>query len=169
MIDRVLEREGGFVDHPFDKGGPTNKGITLETLKDYLGHAPTLAELRDLTTETARDIYFQKYMEAPGFGEISSDAIRELLFDAGVNSGPKNAVKMLQRTLNKMLSVPLDVDGVMGKKTIEAMQGQLIAKMVNGLLAQRLRFYADICRVNPRQTAFAAGWMNRVAGLLEGL
>lgn len=168
MIDRVLEREGGYVDHPLDKGGPTNLGITMDTLEAYLGHTPSLEELRALTTDTARDIYFKKYMEAPGFTSISSAPIRELLFDAAVNSGPSNAVKMLQRTLNSF-GAKLLVDGVMGEKTRAAMEGQFIDDMIHGLLAERLRFYADICRINPRQAAFAAGWMNRVAGLLEGL
>ena len=28
LIDALIEREGGYVDHPADKGGPTCFGIT---------------------------------------------------------------------------------------------------------------------------------------------
>jgi len=170
MIDRVLDREGGYVDNPFDKGGPTNKGITLETFTEYLGFPPTLQELRDLTTDVARDIYYQKYMVRPGFNRIVSDSLREILFDAGVNHGPGNAVKMLQRALNNMgVTPPLVVDGNLGVKTDNAMQGQFTATMVNKMLAQRLRFYGTIVAKNPNQQRFAAGWFNRVADLMDDI
>ena len=28
LIDELIEREGGFVSHPADRGGPTRYGIT---------------------------------------------------------------------------------------------------------------------------------------------
>jgi type VI secretion system secreted protein VgrG len=170
MIDRVLEREGGFVDNPFDKGGPTNKGITYETLKSYWGRTPTLEELRELTTETARDIYYDIYVVRPGFNRIVSDSLRELLFDAGVNHGPGNAIKMLQRALNNMgINPPLLVDGNLGVKTDNAMQGQFTGTMLTKMVAQRLRFYGNIVAKNPQQQRFAAGWFNRVADLLDDI
>ena len=35
-LELVLEHEGGFVDHPKDPGGATNKGVTLKTYKEFL-------------------------------------------------------------------------------------------------------------------------------------
>lgn len=172
MIDRVLEREGGYVDHPLDKGGPTNKGITLMTLTEWLGHPPTLADLRDILPETARAIYFEKFMLDPGISAISDDNIREIVFDAAVNSGPVNAIKILQRALNTDLSEHLTVDGVLGPKTLEVVNDlhvEYAMKFCLALCAQRLRFYANIIRVNPQQAVFAGGWINRIAGLMEDL
>lgn len=31
----VLEREGGYVNHPADRGGPTNKGIVQKVYDQY--------------------------------------------------------------------------------------------------------------------------------------
>ena len=36
-LELVLEHEGGFVNHPKDPGGMTNKGITKRTYEKYLG------------------------------------------------------------------------------------------------------------------------------------
>ena len=35
-LELILHHEGGFVDHPEDPGGATNKGITLDTYSGYL-------------------------------------------------------------------------------------------------------------------------------------
>jgi lysozyme family protein len=48
MFDDVLRREGGFVDHPADRGGPTKYGITQRTLGHYLGRAVDRAEVEAL-------------------------------------------------------------------------------------------------------------------------
>ena len=62
LIDELIEREGGYVSHPADKGGPTCFGIT-EAARRYLaplivGEAyppfrnglPDYVKLRNLTT-----------------------------------------------------------------------------------------------------------------------
>ena len=36
-LEMVLHHEGGFVSHPEDPGGATNKGITHKTYADFLG------------------------------------------------------------------------------------------------------------------------------------
>ena len=36
-LEMVLEHEGGFVDHPKDPGGATNRGITYKTYEKFLG------------------------------------------------------------------------------------------------------------------------------------
>ena len=45
-ISEVLLTEGGYVDHPDDRGGPTNYGITQKTLSDFLGHEATKEEVQ---------------------------------------------------------------------------------------------------------------------------
>ena len=57
MIDEILVKEGGYVNHPADRGGPTNFGITQKTLSRYLEVAVTAEMVKALDVETARDIY----------------------------------------------------------------------------------------------------------------
>ena len=49
LIDALIDREGGFVDNPADKGGPTCFGITEAVARahGYAGaHAPAAAQRR---------------------------------------------------------------------------------------------------------------------------
>ena len=67
IIDAILRREGGFVDHPADQGGPTKYGVTQRTLKQYRGRSVTVGDLRDLGESEARLIYQRLYITGPGF------------------------------------------------------------------------------------------------------
>ena len=65
MIEDVIRREGGFVDHPADRGGPTKFGITQATLAGYCGHSVGAAEVAALNADQAKQIYRCDYYFAP--------------------------------------------------------------------------------------------------------
>jgi len=69
ILDRIIRREGGYVNHPADRGGATNFGITAQTLGNWrkLGRPATVAEVMALTETEARAIYRQQYIAGPGF------------------------------------------------------------------------------------------------------
>lgn len=56
MIDDIIRREGEYVDHPNDRGGPTKYGITQKTLSQYLGYAAVKSDVQNLDIEVARAI-----------------------------------------------------------------------------------------------------------------
>src|SRR3546814_14490054 len=91
-------REGGYVDHPNDRGGPTNFGITQAVARanGYLG------EMRKLPRETAKAFYRAIYWAGPSFDKVAriSPTVAAELFDTGVNMGPVVAAQFLQRALN---------------------------------------------------------------------
>jgi len=164
ILDDILRREGGYVNHPADWGGPTKYGITAQTLGAWrkLGRPATAVEVQTLTETEARAIYRQNYITGPGFEVITHPALLRLLVDAGVHSGPKRAVQWLQAALG------VTADGVIGPKTRAALatadQGVLYGKV----LGQRLRHLGRLITHDPRQSVFAAGWMNRMAEFVEG-
>lgn len=167
IINAILRREGGYVDHPADKGGPTNHGITLGTLSDWRGRPATAEDVRALTHEQAAIIYRQRYLYDPGLDEVHDDNLQALLVDCAVNHGPGRAVKFLQQALGNV-----QVDGDLGPRTRTAMNNALNTVggdcLYSAVLAQRARFYGRIITNNPSQAVFAAGWMARLAEFIEG-
>ena len=51
LIPFILKWEGGFANHPKDKGGATNKGITIATFRQYMGQDATVEQLKAMTDE----------------------------------------------------------------------------------------------------------------------
>lgn len=155
----VLAKEGGYVDHPADLGGPTNRGITQATYSAYLASKGLPVEpVRYATDEAIAEIYLERYWLAG-----RCDRMRERLavahFDACVHHGVERAAKLMQRALG------VTEDGIVGPVTLracyEADQDELLASY----LALRRDLFRDIARRDATQVVFMAGWNNRVAQL----
>jgi lysozyme family protein len=173
IIEGVVEREGGFVDNPKDRGGPTCWGITEATARRH-GYGGTM---RNLPRELAVKIYLHDYVTAPGFMQIAAInlAIAEELVDSGVNCGPSRPGPWLQRTLNvlnrEQKQFPdLVVDGVLGPATHAALWRVLrqrgkdgetvIVKTLNCLQGA---YYMEITERRAANEEFFFGWiLNRV-------
>ncbi len=163
LISDVLKREGGFVNHRADRGGPTKFGITQKTLSAWLGRFATIGEVQALAEDTAREIYERNYFYAPRLDSLPA-LIQPILFDVAVNSGPRRAVQMLQNVLNEAGFGPVDVDGTLGPQTRKAAQAaaaEMGAYLVNALVEERLAFYKQIVADDPSQIVFQDGWANR--------
>lgn len=47
----ILQWKGGFVNDPIDRGGATNKGVTIGTFRFYFGKEKTVQDLMRITDE----------------------------------------------------------------------------------------------------------------------
>jgi hypothetical protein len=148
----IFKAEGGYSDNANDPGGPTNFGITLATLKAYDGNPNLTADaVKALTPEMAKEIYRTAYWNRMQCGSLPPGLDLEV-FDFGVNAGPSEAVKTLQKI------VGVTQDGSIGPITLAAL-GQLKPKDVIGRYSDaRLAFYKAVN--NPE---FEQGWANRVS------
>lgn len=161
IIQEILDREGGYVNNKADKGGPTNMGVTLPTLGDWLGRKATVADLKLLTVEDAKSLYQDLYITRPGFGIIPNQRLLGLIVDMAVNHGVKRAIEMLQR------AVGVQDDGVLGPVTKREIQAANYGQLYLRLCAERIRFYGRLITNNPTQAIFASGWLNRAASFVE--
>lgn len=162
LLEDVLRREGGYVNHVADKGGPTNFGITQATLSDYLGRPVSVDEVKNMDRELAKEIYVSRYLAGPRIDTLPEE-LQPQVFDIAVNSGPKRAIKMLQEVLN-MAGFLADTDGVLGPKT-RKLATEAYEKMgpllINALAEYREHFYRSIVAKNPSQGVFLRGWLAR--------
>ena len=173
LIDAVIDREGGYVNHPADRGGPTRFGITQAVARAN-GHA---GDLRRLPRETAAAIYRRRYWQEPRFDRVAAIAptLAAELFDTGVNMGPSVAVGFLQRALNALNRGASDYpdianDGLIGPRTLAALDAFLahrgtagetvLLRAVEALQGER---YLSLAERRPANEAFLYGWLaNRV-------
>jgi lysozyme family protein len=173
LIDGLIEREGGYVNHPADRGGPTHYGIT-QTVARAHGYA---GSMRDMPRSEAEAIYRRLYWLRPNFGAVArlSPRIAEELFDTGVNMGPAVAVTFLQRALTALNRGGRDYpdlvpDGRIGDVTLSALDRFLKVRGSNGetvllraLDALQGERYLRLAERRPANEAFLYGWLaNRI-------
>ncbi len=171
MIGEVLSMEGGYVNHPADRGGPTRFGITQRTLSKYLERAVTADEVARLDLATARDIYAQSYYYQPRL-YLLPKALQSFCFDSAVNHGPRRAVRFVQSVCRDAGFGPLADDGLMGPKTKQAAHNGVAALgkwMCVALVEERQMFYANIVHHHPDQEVFLEGWLRRARHFLPKL
>lgn len=162
IIDGIIHREGGFVNHPADRGGPTNWGITQAKLSEWRRKPVTVDDVRNLTEGEARQIYRHEYIVGPGFANITDEPLRELVVDCGVNHGTRRASQWLQSVAG------VHTDGIVGPKTLHAVNFGNSKLLYRKLLAMRCRFFGRLISNDHSQAVFAAGWLNhRVAEFIE--
>ena len=154
IIPHILEREGGFVSHPNDRGGATNFGITARVYQNWTGDPN--ADVKNLTKSEAAQIYLELYWK-PSKADLLPDVVRDIHFDAAVNHGPSRAAKLLQT------AAKVEVDGAIGMKTIAAALDIDPELLKFRYITARYKFYGDIIRRDRSQLAFMAGWMARMA------
>jgi lysozyme family protein len=174
LISELIEREGGYVNHPADKGGPTRFGITEAVARAH-GYAGPMAQL---PRDEAVAIYRRLYWLRPRFDQIGERVPRVAaeLFDTGANMGPAVAATFLQRALTALNRGGTDYpdltpDGRVGPMTIAALDSFLAARgkergetvLLRALEALQGERYLRLAEKRPANEAFLYGWLaNRI-------
>ena len=169
LIDEVIAREGGYSNHPADKGGPTRWGVTEAVARAH-GYR---GDMRAYPREDAVAVYRRIYWLRPGFDRIAEHAAKLAaeLFDTGINMGPPVAAGFLQRALNALNRGATDyadipIDRRIGEATLAALRGFLarrgaagetvLLKAIEALQGER---YLRLAEQRPANEAFLYGWL----------
>jgi lysozyme family protein len=150
-LERVLASEGGFVNHPRDPGGPTNRGITLATFSAFKRKPQTIDALKAITEDDVAAIYRAQYWNAVKGDDLPA-GLDYALFDYAVNSGAGRAIRDLQAAIG------VTVDGVMGAMTLAAIRSRDPAQIIASIQDRRLAFLKTL----KTWRTFGRGWASRV-------
>lgn len=176
-FELTFQKEGGYVNHPNDRGGETVFGISRRYHPDWLGwktvdmvkpycteEVGTKEYNKELTdylkanevlTKQKLEFYKTLFWNPLLLGEVKDQDVANAIFDASVNHDPRDATKMAQRCLN------VNVDGIMGNQTIDAINMKNKTEFLRDFTRIRIQYYRSIVERNPSQRVFFDGWISR--------
>lgn len=157
----ILRWEGGFVDHPSDPGGRTNKGITQKVYDQWRARQGAPAkDVKFIEDTEVHDIYESGYWMPPRCDLLPSP-LDLVQFDTAVNMGVGRAVRLLQGC------VGCKADGDFGPNTKTAVSMCDCAATVSAYCDARENYYQTIAQKNPKLKVFLKGWLNRLNALRQ--
>ncbi len=148
----VLKHEGGYVNHPRDPGGATNKGVTQAVYDDWRGkHELAKQSVKLITPAEVMAIYKRLYWDAVRGDDLPA-GLDYCLFDFAVNSGVKRASRYLQRAAGVI------DDGQIGANTLAAVKLVPPRRLIDAVCSARLAFLKNLSTFD----TFGKGWTRRV-------
>lgn len=151
----TLRWEGGYVNHPKDPGGATNRGVIQRVYDAYRTRKGLSRQsVKYIADSEVKEIYKNQYWDRVRGDELPH-GVDLAVWDFGVNSGPSRSVKYLQRILG------VRQDGVMGEVTLAAVEQRDPARLAAQLCDDRLAF---VQRLSTWST-FGKGWGRRITAV----
>ena len=141
-------RKRGFANDPHDLGGATMCGVTIATYTEYRRRKglpkPTVEQLKAIPYKEWLEILKAMFWDRWKADQIRNQSIANLL--------PQ-----------KILGVT--IDGVVGPKTIAAVNAKDPDTLFYQLRQERIDFTDRICKSRPQNKRFYTGWINRIIDL----
>jgi lysozyme family protein len=156
----VFGNEGGYSNHPNDKGGATMWGVTKIEWERFHKRKFTDHEIRFMKLEDAKAIYHAKYWDYAGIDDIHDKYKATAIFDQCVNWGVQVGVDYAARACGRPphKSIILTIDEV---REINAIDRVRFVMTFAEIARSR---YAKLAML-PKYWVFRKGWLNRAARL----
>lgn len=155
-LEKLLAAEGGLVDNPKDPGGITKYGISLRFLQN-LNSSITPDYVKSLTVDQAGSIYKEHFWDKNNYTAISNQDVANSVFLFAVNAGASTSNKCLQRCLRAVNGTALDDDGILGFKSMVAVNSAPASSV-----SIAFKCFADAYYRSLNKPEFIKGWLNRL-------
>ncbi len=144
-MQRTKFNEGGFANHPNDRGGITNYGISSKYYPKE--------DIINITPQRAQAILYRDYWLKPSINQLP-DEFADIVFDDGVVQGQPTAIINLQKALG------VKPDGLIGSQTLNAFQNKNYDTKANFI--RNVHSVEDkYLQKDPSQKVFEQGHRNR--------
>lgn len=157
----ILSFEGGYVNHPNDPGGATNRGVTIATWravgydKDGDGDID-VADLKLITpADAVNRVMKPHYWDRWQADRIKSQSVANIVVDWVWGSGA-HGITGVQKILG------VKVDGVVGEKTLAALNARKPEELFNAIHRARIDFIENLVARRPTSACFRKGWLRRL-------
>ena len=141
FIPFILKIEGGFANDPIDRGGATNKGVTIATYEAYCKKKglprPSVADLKHISDAHWRDIIKTMFWDKWRADDIHSQKVANILVDWVWASGI-HGIKKPQALLGVV------ADGIVGNKTLSAVNFADPDQLFEAIFKERVKFINGI-------------------------
>ena len=149
-FELLMDFEGEVLtDDPDDPGGRTKYGIDARSNPGV--------DIARLTRQQAERMYLEEWRKS--LASRLPSPLSYAFFDAAVNMGERQAVRLLQR------AVGVRADGIAGPITIGAVMAAINAGEMGRVLVElrhaREKFYRDLAWTRPTMAKFLRGWLRR--------
>lgn len=152
-------KKKGYANDPADLGGPTMCGVTLTTYTEYCRRkgrpTPSIVQLKALSYTDWLQILKTMFWDRWKADQIISQPIANILVDWVWASG-KRGITEAQK------AVGVKADGIVGAKTLEAVNGKEPIMLFDTLKKARAAYINRICKSRPANMKFKKGWLNRL-------
>ena len=146
MNNRVRINEGGYVNHPNDRGGETKFAISSRWYPNE--------DIKNLTRERADMILFRDYWKDTNIYQLP-DEIADIVLDDSIVQGQPTAIKNLQRALG------IVDDGIIGQNTLNSIKNTNIKTLKEKFIKNVKDIEEQYLNNDPSQRVFEKGHKNR--------
>ena len=161
-FQKLIGVEGKYSDHPKDRGGETAFGISRRFYPDWEGWEYVDKGDFETAYKLAKDFYYHEFWEKLHLDAVKEQEVAEFIFDSTVNLNTIPAVRLLQKSLRLCGRKLLKVDGILGKKTLWAINNTDSNRLLTIYRGYRAWYYFELIEEKDYGHEFIYGWLRRI-------